>query len=91
MPDEAIKKRLDRAKSSAIKMLESTGYDTVISDNKKACLIAFRSTETRIVRVVIEKPTQPEIEAMRNLKAHPGTCKKEIWFRNSSGFKIIEI
>lgn len=91
MTDLAIKKRLDRAKSSAIKLLEETGYGTVISDNKKACLIGFRRTETRVIRVVITKPTPAEIDSLRALEVHPDTCIKEIWQRDRDRFKIIRI
>ena len=90
MSDEAIKKRLERAKGSALKMLESTGYDTILSDNKRACLVAFRSTETRIIRVVIDKITEFDISSMRDLRTHPGICKKEIWCRKGAEFEIRE-
>lgn len=89
--DPAIKKRLARAKSAAIRWLEQTGYDTVISDNKKACLIGFRSTETRVVRVVIDKPRPDEIATMQALEVNQLTCRKEIWQKTNDGFKIIKV
>jgi len=91
MAEEAIKKRLERAKSSAVKILETAGYDIILSDNKKACLIGLRRTETRLIRVVLDKITDEDIRIIKNLKTHHDVCQKEIWCRRGSRFEIREI
>jgi hypothetical protein len=91
MPQEAIKKRLERAKTSATRILENAGYDIILSDNKKACLVGLRRTETRVIRVVIDQITDEDVRIIKNLKAPHDACQKEIWCRKGARFEILEI
>lgn len=91
MTEYAIKKRLERAKSSAVKILENAGYDIILSDNKKACFVGLRRTETRLIRVVLDRITDEDVKIIKELKSHHSVCQKEIWCRRGLKFEIREI
>lgn len=93
MADEAIKKRVSRAKQSALDVLERAKYDVIPSDNRIFCLIASRDKEVRWIKVVVDECTEFEISCVRDFKTPFSTCTKEVWVKKSddAGFEIMEI
>ena len=95
MSEEAIKrlraweKRMARAKVAATKVLIDTGCLIVPSNNDKFCLIATRALEVRFIRITIDKISDADIEAIKNIKL-PHSCIKEIWCRKAVSFEIRE-
>jgi len=92
MSEETVKRRLLRAKRRATDKLIKVGYKIIQSDNNFFCIIATREREIRMIRVVIDKITEQDIEIIKDWQ-HPGTCSKEIWCKNlgSQNFEIKEI
>lgn len=93
MSEEAIKKRLGRAKKAAIELLGHAGYCIVPSDNKAICIVATRSRELRMIRICIDRISSEDEKLVRAINAPIGSCSKEIWFRKSDSpnFEIREI
>lgn len=92
MGDEAVKKRLYRAKQDAMRLLGQTGWDILPSDNSRICFIATRSSEIRMVRVCIDSITDHDRQAARSFRSPaPHVCTREIWCqKNGRGFIIEE-
>ncbi len=92
MTDEAIIRRLNRAKSAAISVLEDAKYKIIPSDNSEFCIIGIRKREIRLIRVVIDKITADDIKIIEDINP-PGNCTKEIWCREEwkQKFEIREI
>ena len=82
MSQTAEEKRMDRAKRAAEKDLADMGYGVVRSDNEKACLVGFSSTNVRVVRIVLDSPSQGDQKALRSIEAPP-SCTRELWIRRS--------
>lgn len=89
MSEEALMKRINRAKKAAIESLVKIGYKYIPSDNSNFCFLAVRKTEIRMIRVVIDEITDSDIKAVQDFEP-PGTCTKEIWCRRE-GMKDFEI
>ena len=92
MTDEAIIRRLNRAKSAAISILEEAEYEIIPSDNSKFCILGMRRKEIRMIRVVIDEITANDVKIIEGSDP-PGVCTKEIWCREEGKkkFKIKEI
>lgn len=88
MTTEAIMKRSERAKQKAERDLISMGYDVIQSDNRRLCLVGFRSQEIRLVKICLDRITPDDMTSVPiNV---PANCSREIWIRKegSSGFEI---
>lgn len=92
MGEEAVIKRLNRAKKAVIENLVKTGYKIIPSDNSDFCILGVRKKEIRMIRVVIDEITDSDIDKIQNFEP-PGNCTKEIWCRkeNQKDFEIKEI
>ena len=92
MTTEAIIKRSERAKQKAERDLVSMGYDVIQSDNRRLCLIGFRSHEIRLVKICLDRITPSDMATVRTINA-PANCSREIWIRKerSYGFEIHKI
>ena len=92
MTDEAIIRRLNRAKSAAISILEDAEYKIIPSDNSNFCILGVRKREIRMIRVVIDEITANDIKIIEGFDP-PGACTKEIWCREEGKkkFRIKEI
>ena len=90
MSDEAIKKRLARAKSQAIDHFLRTGYQIIRSDNGIFCFIASRRRELRCIRVVVDKITDQDVRLAREFPA-PDSCSREIFCQKAGAFEIMEV
>ena len=92
MGEETVKRRIRRAKERASGVLIKTGYKIVPSDNSEFCILAIRKKEIRMIRVVIDKITDHDINLIKTFEP-PGICTKEIWCKtaNSPDFDIKEI
>ena len=88
MTDEAIIRRLNRAKSAAISILEDAKYKIIPSDNSNFCIIGIRKKEIRLVRVVIDKITEDDVKIVESFDDHPGICTKEIWCKGEGEKKF---
>jgi hypothetical protein len=86
MPDEAIKKRLERAKRKAEIDLRNFGYDVIKSDNRPVCLVAKQGEDTRAIRICIDKITKEDLTALNPYSEF----RREIWLRRS-GVEKFEI
>ena len=89
MADTAIKKRMARAKKYAAAKLGELGYCAVPFDNVHVCVIGFRSSEIRLVRIALDSITKDDVKRLASFPA-PATCAREIWLR-SSGCLSFEI
>lgn len=91
MPDETVKRRMRRAKCQAVKRLAGMGYDVVPSDNSRVCVVAFRQSEVRMVRIVLDEITPQDRKLLASVKG-PANCSREVWIRkgsaNASEFQI---
>jgi len=90
MPQEPIKKRICRAKAKATRLLQSTGYRVIKSDNETFCVIATRRREVRFIRVVVDDISAKDREAVRKVDL-PGDCAREIYCLKGCAFIIEEI
>jgi len=92
MSEEAIKQRINYAKSRAIKNLEETKHKIIPSDNSVFCFLAVRKKEIRLIRVTVDKITDQDISLVKEFEP-PGICTKEIWCAKykRAGFEIKEI
>ena len=92
MSEEAIVKRLNRAKKAASESLIKTGYKIIPSDNSEFCILGVRKREVRLIRVVVDKITSRDVEIVEGFEL-PGICTKEIWCRklDKQDFEIKEI
>jgi len=90
MPEEAIKKRLARAKAQAIDHFLKTGYKIVRSDNGVFCFIASRRRELRCIRVVVDKITESDLKLAKEFPV-PDSCSREIFCQHRNDFEIQEV
>jgi hypothetical protein len=82
MSDQAIKKRLSRARSAAAENLRRAGYGIISTDGGPFSLIAVRYSEARFIRVVIDRPNVADLKACGAMKV-PAGCIREIWEADS--------
>ena len=92
MTEEAVKKRLARAKEKATADLKEIGYKIVPSDNTSFCVLATRRNEVRFIRIVVDEIKDSDIQLTKEYELPPG-CVKEIWCKkeNKRRFEIEEI
>lgn len=90
MLDNPIKKRIARAKRKAAADLQGMGYFVVKADNRNACMIGFRKTDIRIVRIVIDKITPFDRAALKEIPAVGTFCLSELWLRKFGHIKFIK-
>ena len=88
MSDEAIIKRLNRAKSAAISILTEAEFKIIPLDNKDFCILGVRKKEIRMIRVVIDEITANDIKIIKDFDVPPGICTKEIWCREEGKRKF---
>jgi len=92
MAEEAVIKRLNKAKNVAMQSLKDNQdkrHRIVPSDNSEFCFLAVRKKEIRMIRVVVDEITANDIKIVREFDP-PGICTKEIWCRKK-GEKKFEI
>ena len=87
MSEEAIIRRLNRAKSAAISVLKDAKYKIIPSDNSEFCIIGVRKREIRMIRVVIDEITARDVKIVGDWEP-PGNCTKEIWCREEGQKKF---
>lgn len=87
MPEEAIIKRLNRAKIAAIRVLKSADFKIIPSDNSNFCILGIRKKEIRMIRVVVDEITENDIKIVKDFDP-PGVCTKEIWCRRGNDKKF---
>jgi len=90
MGDEAVKRRLIRAKKMAESILRKSGYEIIPSTNKNFCLVGTRRAEVRMIRIVIDQINDNDKKAIEAFNL-PGNCTREIWCKRGSKFEIVEI
>ena len=90
MPEEAIKKRLDRGKKKAIEYFSKTGYKIIESNNASFCFIATRRREVRFIRVVIDRIEEIDVQSAKKIVL-PDSCTREIFCYKGNDFEIMEI
>lgn len=92
MAEEAVKRRLLRAKEKAVVDLEGIGYKIVPSDNTSFCILATRKNEVRFIRIVVDEVKDLDIKLTKKYEL-PSGCVKEIWCKrtNKRKFDIEEI
>ncbi len=83
MTDEAIKKRLARARSAAADNLRRSGYGIIETRGGSFDIIAVRYSEARFVRIVLDQPTCADMKAAGSYDV-PTNCVREIWEADSS-------
>ena len=94
MADEAVIKRLNRAKGAAISVLKDAKFRIIPSDNSEFCILGVRKKEIRLIRVVVDEITAQDIKIVEDFDSLPaGICTKEIWCREEGQkkFNIKEI
>ena len=82
MSDEAVKKRMARAKQRAHVDLLSLGYDVVASDNQPVCLVAYRGTEVRLIRICLDEAAPVDEKRLKKYSPSP-VISRELWVRKS--------
>ena len=90
MGEEAVKRRLIRAKKMAENILRKSGYEIIPSTNKNFCLVGTRRAEVRMIRIVIDKISDEDKKVV-SLFSLPGSCTREIWCKRGNEFEIVEI
>jgi len=93
MPEQAIKRRMSRAKQKAEKDLQRLGFKTVPSNNKPVCLVAINrdgvQVDVRIIRICLDeiKPIDK-----KSLSGYDG-LHRELWIRKegSENFEIHKV
>ena len=83
MAEEAVIKRLNKAKNVAMQSLKDNQdkrHRIVPSDNSEFCFLAVRKKEIRMIRVVVDEITADDIKIVESFDP-PGICTKEIWCR----------
>jgi hypothetical protein len=80
MNEDAIKKRIARAKTSAMTVLRKSGYDIIPSDNALVCILATRPTEIRFIRVVVDQVMPNDHSIVSKLRVPADVrVSREIW------------
>jgi hypothetical protein len=82
MGDDAIKKRMARAKRRAVEDLRSFGYQVVVSDNSPVCLMAYNESSVKIIRICLDKPLPVDRKSIGDLLASP-LISRELWIRQA--------
>lgn len=92
MTEEAVKRRLARAKEKATIDLREIGYKIVPSDNTSFCILATRRNEVRFIRIVVDEIKDSDISLTKKYDL-PSGCVKEIWCKkeHKRKFDIEEI
>lgn len=82
MPEESVKKKLNRIKR-AIKMhLRNADYEIIVSDNDRLCIIGARDTEWRCVKGYFRNIPYSEVKKLEFLPCpNDRLIKKELWLR----------
>jgi len=79
--DEAIKKRLARAKAKASADLRRLGLHVIPSDNNPVCMVAIDAeNRARLIRICLDEITAKDRSAFR--KRFP-RASAEIWLRKA--------
>jgi hypothetical protein len=92
MPEEAIKKRLRKAKTRASSLLQASNHTIISLGSPTFDFLALRKREIRLIAVLIDEPTKERRQIMREFSC-PEYCTKEIWIKqfDSNEFTIQEI
>lgn len=89
MAEEAIKRRMGRAKQKAEKDLRRLGFKIIPSNNKPICLVAIHGTDVRLIRICLD-----EIKPLdkKSLSGYDD-IQKEIWIRKvgMENFEICKV
>lgn len=92
MSDLPLKKRMARAKQKAKDDLCALGYEVILSYNKPICLVAYRGSEVRLIRVVLDEASPKEKNELGKYQPSP-VVSRELWVRpaGSSRFVITKL
>lgn len=82
MSDEAVKKRMARAKQRAHVDLISLGYEVIPSDNRPVCLVAYRGNEVRLIRICLDQASSGDEKRLKQYSAS-SVISRELWIRKS--------
>ncbi len=82
MAEDAIKKRMARAKNRAEADLRALGYDVVISNNRPVCLVASRGSDVRFIRVCLDSYSVSDKISLSRFRAS-SVVTRELWIRRS--------
>ena len=80
MSDDPLKKRMLRAKQKARDDLRALGYEVVVSDNQPICLVAYRGSEVRIIRICLDEAAAIDKKRLMIYSGSP-IVSREIWVR----------
>ena len=79
MPDETVKQKYRRAKQRAEKILISSNYILINPEaNHLFTVIGTRNKEVRMVRIVLNKPSDDDVRDVASFPC-PNQVTKEIW------------
>jgi hypothetical protein len=78
MTEQAIKKRISRARAAAADNLRRAGYGIITTDGGPFSLIAVRYSEARFIRVVSHRAGVGDMKACRSYQV-PSNCVREVW------------
>ena len=87
MPEKAVNKQLNTAKSAACKILIDAGYKIERANNQTFCLTAGRDSEWRVIAVGTQSIVKCLwfIEQIKRLEKYPcpnsQIIQKEVWLR----------
>jgi len=89
MGDEAIKKRMSRAKRKARMDLESIGFEVIESNNRPVCLVAKNGDDIRVIRICLNKISPADRLSICTFSEF----RREVWCRKegSEEFSIQKI
>ena len=88
MPDEAIIRRLNRAKSSATSILIDAQFQIIPSDNSIFCIVGVSKNWIRMVRIAVDEITANDIKIVESIIIPPN-CTREIWCREEGKKKFV--
>lgn len=93
MSEEPIKRRLKRARESALSVLFIQGYDAILSDGTIFDIVAVKRRKVRFIRLVTDSIKEREKRIVRSYATLSKTISREIWLRKfrKKGFKITKI
>lgn len=93
MGEERIKKRLRKARDSALAELMSEGYDVIKSDRGIFDLVAVKKRKVRFIRLADGKVSDDERRIVRSFATSSKTISREIWTRRfrKKRFEIMKI
>ncbi len=93
MPEEPVKRRLKKARNSALSELINEGCDVILSDGGIFHLVAVKRRRVLFIRLATDKAKEWERKIVRSFATSSKTISREIWLRKfrKKRFEIIKI